>query len=471
MHILAALTLFGIVRRTLSGRRLRERFGKAATPLAAIVAVIWLVHPLQTGSVTYVIQRCESLMGMLYLMSLYCVIRGLPSQRPVRWHAAAVCCAALSMGAKEVAVTLPVVVLLYDRTFAAGTFKAALRQRWKLYVALAATWGILAWLVVRGRAEGGFADRVQQGRMWEYAGSQFGVILHYLKLSLWPRILCMDYFWPAARTVGQILPHAVVVLGLFAASVWALWRRRVLGFAGVCFFLILAPTSSIMPIIDRAFEHRMYLSLACVVVVLVLGAYALGGRLLRVAFSADRPRRVGVVLGALLSVAVVSALGARSIVRNADYRSELRMWRKGLRDRRDNPRIRNSLAVALLERGSSHREEGNGHRAAGRADLATQSWNSARKDIAEAEGYLREAIVLLPSYPNPHINLGMILLGRGELDQAERSVATALASDKRYSSLYAYATAHGAMGEILEHQGRLEEAAGYYATVLRIQKY
>ena len=76
IHILAAWTLFGVVRRTLILPRLRERFGSAATPLALVAALLWMVHPLQTEAVTYVIQRTEALVGLFYLLVLYCVIRG-----------------------------------------------------------------------------------------------------------------------------------------------------------------------------------------------------------------------------------------------------------------------------------------------------------------------------------------------------------------------------------------------------------
>src|SRR5580700_4336815 len=67
VHILAGLTLLGVVRRTLLQPVLCERFGAVANGLALAVAIIWTVHPLQTESVTYVIQRAESIMGLFYL--------------------------------------------------------------------------------------------------------------------------------------------------------------------------------------------------------------------------------------------------------------------------------------------------------------------------------------------------------------------------------------------------------------------
>src|SRR5947209_17485010 len=81
IHILAGLTLFGIVRRTLFSPQLRERFAAVAMPLALAVTLLWLVHPLQTAAVSYVIQRTEPLVGLLYPLPLHSGIRGTEPDR------------------------------------------------------------------------------------------------------------------------------------------------------------------------------------------------------------------------------------------------------------------------------------------------------------------------------------------------------------------------------------------------------
>jgi hypothetical protein len=158
IHLLAALALFGIVRRTLLLPALRDRFGRASTGLATAVALIWALHPLQTESVTYIVQRAESLMGLCYLLTLYAVIRGATSERPRPWYAAAVVVCALGMGAKEVMATAPIVVLLYDHAFLSGSFRETFHRRGALYLGLAATWAVLAaiLLLYKGPAGAGF---------------------------------------------------------------------------------------------------------------------------------------------------------------------------------------------------------------------------------------------------------------------------------------------------------------------------
>ncbi len=297
IHILAALALFGVIRRTLTLPSLGGRFGeKAAASLAFAAALLWVVHPLQTQAVTYIIQRMESLMGLFYLLTLYCFIRSASSPNPRAWHAAAVAACALGMGCKEVMVSAPLIVLLYDRCFVAGSFREALRRRWRFYLALAATWLILLRSVIEGvgphAISAGF--QLKEVTPFQYARSEPGVILHYLALAFWPARLCLDYAWPVANGIAQIAPGAIVIGALLAATIWALVRKPKWGFIGAWFFLILAPTSSIMPIKDLAFEHRMYLPLAAVVLAVILAAY-LGWE--RWAGAGERPPSAGAVPG------------------------------------------------------------------------------------------------------------------------------------------------------------------------------
>jgi hypothetical protein len=235
VHIAAALALFGIVWRTLERGPLGERFGKRAPRIALAVALIWVVHPLQTASVTYIIHRAESLMGLFYLLTLYCAIRGFQSARAKNWYAMAIISCALGMGTKEVMVSAPVIVLLYDRTFVSGAFGEALRKRAGLYAGLAATWLLLAALVAQGvRTESvGFGHDVTA---LQYAMTQSKVILHYLRLAVWPHPLVLDYYWPVAKTFGEVMLPLAAVVGLLTATAWALGASSGSGFWARGFF-------------------------------------------------------------------------------------------------------------------------------------------------------------------------------------------------------------------------------------------
>jgi protein O-mannosyl-transferase len=427
IHLLAALALFGVVRRTLTGERLSGRFGMAATPLAMIVALIWAVHPLQTESVTYIYQRAESMMGLFYLTLLYCVIRGAQSVRPLRWYSVAIVAGFLGMGCKQVIATAPAIVLLYDYVFLSESFKQMFRRRWALYVGLIATWSTLLITVSRNLAVdscAGFSLAIVTPK--EYALTQFGVITHYLRLSIWPDPLVLDYYWPVARSFWSIAPFALFIGGLAIASIWALLRRWPSGFVGACFFIILAPTSSVMPIADLAVEHRLYLSLAAVIAFLVIGGYDLGSRLSPVygALSRQQAMRAGVAVAAI----IITWFGSLTVRRNADYHSELLMWADVANKRPDNPRAHSNLGFYLAERGLY--DEGLAH--------------------------CLEAVRINPAFVEAHLNAGMILANQGRGDEALPQFYETLRLRPNVSR------AHYNIGQVLASQSRWDDAISHY---------
>ena len=447
VHVLAGLTLFGVVRRTLvrkaeaTGSRAAgfsprehsetrdiaqaEACGSEASWIALAVALIWAVHPLQTQSVTYLIQRCESMMGLFYLLTLYCVVRGADSARGVWWYGVAVVSCALGMGSKAVMVTAPLMVLLYDRVFLSPSYANAFRRRWGLYVGLAASWGVL-WAC--GVAQGVLSPYRKAATMGfsfrgitplEYALTQPGAILHYLGLSLWPHPLCLDYNWPVARTAEAVIPSAIVIVGLIAATVWALFRRPGLGFVGVWFFLILAPSSSFVPIKDTLFEHRMYLSLASVVVLVVVGTHVGLRRLAARLSLGDSLRRC---IAMLLALAAITTLGYGTVRRNEDYHSAVSMWRDVVAKRPDNARAYENLGTVLMVEARIHDAIEAYRKAVQRdPDFASAHANLANalsqtSQFKQAAPHYGEVLRLDPFHVDARINLGHALdmLGRTE---------------------------------------------------------
>ena len=411
IHILTGLLLFGIVRRTLLSEGLQERFGQASTSLALICSLVWLVHPLQTGSVTYIVQRAESMMGMFYLLSLYCAIRGFSSPNSRRWYAAAITACALGVGTKEVAATIPLMILLYDRIFVTRSFKETLARRWGFYVGLGCTWvlvGALAWFAPRGGSVG-FDD--PNLTSWVYAMTQCKIIVsHYLKLIFWPVGLTLDYGWPIAKNFTEIAPYAVVLGGLLAGTVLAIWRRPRLGFLGVWFFVILAPSSSFLPILTEiAAEHRMYLPLAAVVVAVVLGIYSLGKHLLARSVNLGQQRgKLAARLGYGLAGLVVVLLGLGSAGRNDVYQNSFSIWDNTLANRPNNYRAYNN-------RGLAYRDQGN--------------HDQALRDFTTSIG-------LKPTYAKAHNNRALEHSDNGDHELAMRDFNEAIRLDKKFYKAY-----------------------------------
>ena len=410
IHLLSALLLFGIIRRTFLTPRLSLRYGAATSGLALASALIWEVHPLQTESVTYITQRCESLMGLFYLGMLYAIIRGFSSRRPISWYLLSVFLCGLGMGSKAVMVTAPLIALIYDRIFLSRSWNELWNKRSWLYLALAATWIIQIILLITTS----YQD-IKTHLPLEYALTQFGVVTHYIRLIFIPHPLCLDYYWPVAHGLAEIIPAALLVGGLLSLTVWGLMKNPPLGFAGVWFFLILAPTSSILPLEDLAFEHRLYLPLASLVLLGVIGGHEIS----RWIFPSSSIRRRN--LRIILIAVMVAGMGVLTLRRNVDYQTAVGMWEDVIRKRPANPRAYNNLGNLINKQGDN-RKALELYQTAIRVDpdypaayynLANLMAGEGR--MMEAIDYYRKSLELNPEAVEAHNNLAVALykLGRG----------------------------------------------------------
>ncbi len=417
VHILAGLALLGVARRTLLQPALAPRFGKDALPLAAAIAVLWTLHPVQTEAVTYISQRSESLMGLCYLLTLYGFIRATtPAPDPRPWFSASVVACFAGLAFKEVIITAPVVIFLYDRTFVAGTFGEAWRLRRRYYTALAANWLAFAWFL---RGIGQRAVGLDRGvNAWNYALTECRAIVQYLTLIVWPHPLVFDYGNTLASGPLEVLPQALAVLALLAVTVLALVRWPLFGFAGAWFFLILAPTSSFIPILKSPIaDHRLYLPLAAAIVVGVLGLYAVVGRKSLWAFG-------------------VAALvwGALTFARNEDYRSAIGLWEITVAQAPDNARARVNLGGSYLQAGR---------------------W-------IDAVAPLQAALQIEPQNAEAHNNLGLALTNLQQPAAAFPNFAEALRIDPTYTA------AQNNWGNALLQINHLNEAIDHFQAALQI---
>jgi Flp pilus assembly protein TadD len=462
IHTLAGLTLLGIVRRTLLQEPLRQRFGAAAQPLALAIAIIWVVHPLQTESVAYVSQRAESLMGLFYLLTLYCAIRGAETDSSNAWYVLSVASCLLGVASKEVIGSAPLLVFLYDRTFLSGSFREAWRRRWRLYVALAATWIPLSYLVISAGNRGGSAG-FGAGVTWQaYALTQFQAIAHYVRLSVWPHPLVFDYGIGVASSVGEVVPCALAVIALLISTAIALWRWPAVGFLGAWFFGILIPTSSVLPVATQTIaEHRMYLSLVALIAIVVLGAFEIGKRI----FSGQQGRVLGCAAGGL----VVVLLTIQTVHRNQDYNSEVALWRDTVMKCPNNPRAHYNLGVALGRLGKFTEEIGQYEQALRiNPDYADAHYNlgvalGQAGKLQEATGHFNEALRIAPDFAEAHNNLGVVLIQMGRVQEAIDQWEQALQIQPDN------AEAQDNLGNAFAQVGKLDNAIRHYEQAVRLQ--
>jgi tetratricopeptide (TPR) repeat protein len=445
IHLLAALVLFGVVRRALALDGIDPLLRARAREVAVVCSLLWMLHPLQTEVVNYVTQRTTSLMSLMYLLTMYCSIRAMDGPR-FRWQAAAVLSCTAGMACKESMVTAPVMVALFDRVFVYPSVRQAVRQRGWLYGGLAASWLLLAALMAPApRTSVGFNAGVDA---WTYLINQATVIVDYLRLTIMPRALVIDYGVPRALTASEVLGPALAVLGMAAATLVALVRWPRLGFLGAWFFVTLAPTSSIVPIATEVgAERRMYLPLAAIVLLMV----CLGWR----AAAARRVPRT-VTVAACLTLFV--SLAAATILRNSEYRSRLVLAEKTV-ERRPHGRAFLRLGVLLFQ--SGRRSEGFDYvRRARQADATGARFVLGTEHLVDGDvdAGIRELTEFVSRHPG-HANviparemLGRAYVAQGRLDEAARQFAEVL------RQVPTHAVANEQMGDLLLSQGRPVEA-------------
>ena len=457
--IATALLLFGVVRRT------ARRVGDVAVSgelLAAAAALLWLLHPLQTEVVNYVVQRTESMMGLFYMLTLYAAIRAIEDEsRMSRWAMVSVAACAFGMACKESMVTAPVMVLLYDIVFGARSFGTAMRRRGGLYFGLASTWLLLGVLVAeapRARSAG-FSSGVS---VWTYLLNQAVMIVTYLRLSIWPHPLVLDYGPTLPIAFAAALPYAIAVVVLLAAVVVAWFRWRPIAYLGAWFFGTLAPSSSVIPIATEVgAERRMYLPLAAVVILALLGVRAaakrwLGGSGMR------QPTLAMAVIGAIALV-----LGSLTVARNREYRDPVGIWQTVL-ERRPHGRAHYNMAIALKEQGET--AEAVAHYRVAVEDEPAAHYAlgfelGSAGQFEEAAEHLREFLRLQPEdivAPQASFLLGHSLANLGQPVEAERAFRETLRMAPRD------ADARGGLADVLLTQQRYDEAIGLYREYLTL---
>jgi tetratricopeptide (TPR) repeat protein len=386
IHFLAGLALFGVVRRTLLLPVLRERFGQNAFMLGWLVAAIWLAHPLATESVTYIIQRAESLMALFYLMTLYCFIRGGTGFQPVSskttgklpmpqkphgqdahatlWLILTVFFCLLGMATKEVMVSAPVMLFLYDAAFISGSLRKAWRRRKRWHIAFALTWIPLVLLMIntgsRGDTVGFSAD--PEVTWWPYALTQCWAFVHYLRLAILPWPLVFDYGLFVYTDAAQVWWQMLFVAAFAGACFILYWKRPRASWLGLFYLAVLAPTTSVIPVATQVIaEHRMYLPLTAIVTLAVLLGYHFISR--RVLWA---------------GLAVVALFAVMTFERNKVYADGDIFWMDVVRKYPLNARANGNVGNRLVQAGRIH----------------------------EALPYLEKAIALHPSRGDHYNNLG-----------------------------------------------------------------
>jgi hypothetical protein len=267
IHAVAAALVFLTLYRLFELAAWKER---TKTVAAILGAAIFLIHPLETESVSYIAGRSESLAAMFMLLAYTVFLYR--ARDAISWKEAVSVLAlfGLALGSKENAVSLAGVLILTDLYWPSSFSFRGLRANWRLYALMApgAVFGAAYVLRILSTAPtAGFS--LQSVTWYQYAFTQARAIFAYIRLALLPFGQSVDHDFARSKT---ILQHGAIVyiaaLALLLTLAILARRRYPLSCFGLLFFLVLlAPTSSVVPIADALVERRMYLPLAGLILI------------------------------------------------------------------------------------------------------------------------------------------------------------------------------------------------------------
>lgn len=514
IHVINGLLAFGVITAAFKTPAMESGRGEKGLPFAVALAasLIFVAHPVQTEAVTYVSQRFASLATLFYLLSLflYARWRERDNNGNFLFYIGSILSALLAQKTKEIAFTLPFMIALYEFAFF-GREKAGRRilRLVPFFLALL----IVPLSILGFLGKGGIGDEIRDIQLkdlstisrHDYLLTQFRVIVTYLRLLILPVNQNIEYDYPMYTSAldPRVILSFIFLLAVFVSAAYALYiaaiRRRPLlllaSFGVVWFFVTVSIESSIIPIKDVIFEHRLYLPLFGAALTFSAGAFYAAERLLP---GGNISRRAVIII---LLTAV--PLGAAAYMRNSVWENEVTLYEDAVRKSPDKERARYNLAWAYQTRGQTDKaltqyiEDLRLDPKKEKAHYNIAVIYQTRGDGSEALKHFIEAVKLNPANAIAYYNMALIYQARGDTKNAILSNLQAVNinpgyEDAHYNLAWAYgeagddadAVAHFKevirlnpksadafynLGLIYRKAGRVEDARDAFTAALRIK--
>ncbi|VAX16223.1 TPR repeat-containing protein [hydrothermal vent metagenome] len=439
-------------------------------PLMA--ALVFVAHPIQTQAVTYIWQRSTLLVAFFYLLSMTLYMKSALLEKSSSGKltlsntllAGSALFAAIAMFTKQTAVTLPFAIVLIDLCFISGTWKA-LKKRATRLAPFALVLLIIPALTALGlnreiKDIGTRGDNVLSA--WEYLLTQSSVIVTYLRLLLFPTGQNLDYDYPVAHSIFDVWAPFLFILFILSLGVWMFRRARVVSFGILFFFLALSVESSIFPLEDVIFEHRLYLP--------SVGFVLAAGWVL---FDFARRRSDRSVPGMFVALCLVCVipLSIATINRNNVWKDHETLWRDIVAKSPRKPRGYIILAKAALDKGDFDKAKNFLLRALdvnprpAMASVAHYNLGLVYDKNGDHEAAIEEynkAVEISPGLGAAHYSLGKIYFAKGMYKKSARQYLAAINSRPRSIMLRL------ALGRALRLGKFYDDAVIVYQSVLKI---
>jgi len=454
IHVLNTALVFLVVRKLLILYR-TSAAGWKQDLLTAFAAGVFLLHPIQTESVAYIASRSETLCAFFILAALALFLYRLPGRLSWPASAAVLLLLAAASASKEQAVVLIPVLLLTDLYWNTDFSLADLRRNWRLYLPLAVCGlmaGIAVWRIVAQSPSAGF--RLHEFTWAQYFFTECRVFFTYIRLLILPVGQTLRPNVPISRT---ILDHGSIfgligIAVILSAAIYFRRRYRLASFGILLFVVLLAPTSSVVPLLDPQVEHRLYLP--ALALILVLLEFLLRARM-------PQPRL------AALCVSIAVILGGLCYARSRIWGDEVLLWKDALVKAPDSPIPYYNVAIAYINQRRCGEAEDFLHQVPARfdRDIPMMTLRGRTEEclakFEDAVHVLAAAARLLPR-ASLYIRIGIIRTRQGKLPEALGAFERAIELDPSSKAAYVL------RGEWYESADRLAAAAGDFQRALQL---
>ena len=452
LHILTAIVLFFFIRATFQTPALRSRYDYS--DLVSFFAVlIWLVHPLHTQTVTYIIQRLNNLAALFYVLAFWLYVKGrllggfsdgnssaqasnnsAPQESPPGWmryapygcFVAAALSWLLALLSKQISMTLPFAVFLYEWYFFQNLDRRWLRRSllWLVGIAIILVGVGLVYVDFDpvSRFSRFYSYDRQEFTIWQRLLTEPRVVMHYLSLLIYPipSRLNLDYDFPLSDSLFQpwtTLPAILAIIGLVAIALLIAKKERLISLCILWYFGNLVIESTIIPV-AIIFEHRTYLPSMLVFVIPVFLLFR------HIAWK---------WIPAAVAVGITILFSTWTFQRNYIWADEERLWADTVKKSPEKARPRNNLGKSLLNKGR----------------------------LDEAIELFQKVLQLDPKHHHVRINLGIALKKKGDYDGALKQLTIALEKIKRKEAAFYW------LGSLMQAEGENEKAAEYYREAIK----
>ena len=453
IHIATGVLLFWLLMLTFNLPNLKEKYGSFSFEIALFASLVFISHPIQTQSVTYIVQRMSIMAGMFYLLSLVLYVKGrLTSSHGHRifYFGGTGLSYLLGIFSKENVAILPLFIVLYEFYFLQD-FKLSPKGRKALFILVGAIFLlVLAGLILWGERylnviEEGY--KIRDFTLKERVLTQFRVVLYYVTLFVYPHPsrLILDYDFPISKTIldpPTTFISILIVAGLIGYGIWTAKKRPILSFCILWYFGNLVIESSIFPL-EMVYEHRLYIPSIGPIILFSLFLSELFTRL-RMKFADNQILINRLRTFSMVSIIILLSLGTYE--RNSFWRDEIKLLEDGVKKSPDKFRPHYNLGVAY-QRHDRYQEAIETYKRAillagrpKRIKTASPYLKSVDADFYNNLGVLYrrlgrypeaiesycEAIRMKPGYADFYNNLGLAYYAAGKLQEAEKAFRQAI---------------------------------------------